>query len=226
MPSQILTDLAPELIIQILKSSDSFADLTSISSTSRKMFLIWKMNIDSICEAVLARTVPCYAQARELIEAQEKAEGDEYSVIGYQSAIDRAKWMFKDADIAAYAVDVFQEMIFRKMTRADQKDFIRAYYRATTLATLGEEPQSCPLLLSWNMLDFEQVNDVMKWLGCYCVPSHLRRINVRFDGEVWRRTHTSMIYIRRDRNKVTSKSDEPADTWRPFRIIVLPHTPF
>ena len=85
MPSKILTDLAPELIIQILKSSDSFADLTSLSSASRKLFIIWKTNDDAICEAILARRVPCYEQVQELLAAQKKAEGNDHSAFGYQS---------------------------------------------------------------------------------------------------------------------------------------------
>lgn len=97
MPSKILPDLAPELIIQILKSSDSFADLTSLSSASRKLFIIWRTNDGAICEAVLARTVPCYEQVQELLAAQEKAEDDEHFVFGFQSAIDRAKWILKEA---------------------------------------------------------------------------------------------------------------------------------
>lgn len=53
------------------------------------MFIVWKTDIDIICNAILARTVPCFAQTRGLIDAQEQAEGDEYLVFGYQSAIDR-----------------------------------------------------------------------------------------------------------------------------------------
>ena len=83
MPSKRLTDLAPEPIIQILKISDKFADLTSLASSSRKMFIIWKMNIDAICEAVLVCTVQPFAQARALFAAQEKAEGEKHSVFGY-----------------------------------------------------------------------------------------------------------------------------------------------
>ena len=208
MPSKILTELAPELIIQILKSSDRFADLISLSSTSRKMFIIWKMNIDGICEAVVARCVPGYAQAKEVIEAQEKTEGDEHSGFGYKSAVDRAKWIFKDADIAAKALHYFEQWLFdswtnrrlsvkkAKLTLTEQKHFIRAYYRATILATLSEELLSCQLLLSWNMLDFEQVKDVMQWLGFYCFDSQLRSLDTRFHGiEYWRRMHFSMILV-------------------------------
>ncbi len=224
MPSKILTDLAPELIIQILKSSDSFADLTSLSSTSRKMFIIWKTNIDGICEAILPRTVPYYAQARELIEAQEKAEGDEHSVFGYQSAVDRAKWMFEDADTAAKVLDHFEQWVCGKLSWAEQQDFIRAYYRATTLAILGEEPLSCQLLLSWTTLDFGQVKDVTEWLGIHCNDLQLRRLNLRVCREVWAKFHRSMVYTRWDLNGVTSWLEQYTDTGRLFPFIL--HPPF
>lgn len=89
MPSITLTDVAPEILIHILKSSDNFADATSLCSISRKMFIVWKTDIDIICNAILARTVPCFAQTRGLIDAQEQAEGGEDLVFGYQSAVDR-----------------------------------------------------------------------------------------------------------------------------------------
>ena len=57
MPPKHLTDLAPELIIQILKSSNDFADLTSLGSASRKLFVILNANYDAIFEAVLPRAV-------------------------------------------------------------------------------------------------------------------------------------------------------------------------
>ena len=111
MPSKILSDLAPELIIQILKSADSFADLTSLSSTSRKLFIIWKTNDGAICEVVLARTVPCYEQIQELLTAQERAEGDEHFVFGFHSAVDRAKWILKQVDTAARALVYYEEKV-------------------------------------------------------------------------------------------------------------------
>lgn len=187
MSSETLTDLAPELIIQILKSSDSFADVTSLSGTCRKMFIIWKTNVDTISEVILARTVPCYAEALELIDAQETAEGDEHSVFGYQSAVDRAKWMLKDADTAARAL-VYFEKFFRKelpniqlvpipsigpggLTLAERTDFTRAFYRATTLATLRTEPLPNQLESSWSMLELEQVSAVTEWLLNFCSSS-------------------------------------------------------
>ena len=108
MPSKTLTDLASQLLIHIFKSSDSFADVTSLSSISRRMFIIWKTNVDVIGDAILPRTVSCFAQARELVEAQEKATGNEHSVLGCQSAVDRAQWMLKGPDTAANAFIYFE----------------------------------------------------------------------------------------------------------------------
>lgn len=187
MPSIILTDLAPELLIHILKSADNFADVTSLSSISRKMFIVWKTNIDVICNAILERTVPCFAQARELVETQEKAEGDEHVVFGYQSAIDRVQWMLKEADTAAKVFVHFQSdayVIFSAYDRALVKqktlriDFIKAYYRATTLATLGTDSIPLRLLLSWDALDCERVWDVNTWLLDFYGPSLLKELGV------------------------------------------------
>lgn len=180
MPSKILTDLAPELLIQILKSSDNFADVTSLSSSSRKMFIVWEMNIDTICEAVLARTIDCFEQACGLLAAQERAEGEEHSVFGYQSAVDRTRWVLEDADLAARALVHFEKHAFyycslgadRSFGRdtfsaTERTEFLRAHYRASTLATLSKEPLPSGLLSTWNLLDLEQVKDVVEWIVIY-----------------------------------------------------------
>lgn len=233
MPSKILTDLAPELIIQILKSSDSFADLTSLSGASRKLFIIWKTNDDAICEAILARSVPCYEQVQELLAAQEKAEGDDHSVFGYQSATDRAKWMLKEAATAARALLYFEKnlrMIWAEnrfpveqavLTSAERTDFVRAYHRATTLVTLKEEPLPSQMLSSWDILDLRQVGDVMGWVGFYCFGGQLQDLGVRFDycysdripagitsGQKWTRVRSFLNNLRWDLYDFASESDQ------------------
>ena len=232
MPSKILTDLAPELIIQVLKSSGSFADLASLSSTSRKLFIIWKTNNGAICEAVLARTLPCYEQVRELLAAQEKAESNEHLVFGLQSVIDRAKWILKEADTAAKALDYFEKGIRELwagkifpvaqavLKLAERIDFIRAYYLAMTLATLKEEPLPSRVLSSWNTLDLKQVRDVMSWLGFHCAGNQQRDLGVWFDynsshqnffgiisGEKWKNVHSSLIYLTFDLQGLTACLD-------------------
>lgn len=196
MPSTSLTDLPPELLIHILKSSDNFADVTSLSSISRKMFIVWKTNIDVISNAILARTIPGFAQARELIDAQEKVEGDEHSIFGYQSPIDRVQWMLKEAEIVAKAFVYFESDVRVRITKFSssaydqasierkklETDFYKAYYRATTLATLGKDSIPLRLLLSWDLLDCEWVWDVNIWLLDFCGVLRRQELGIWREG--------------------------------------------
>lgn len=198
MPSKTLTDLAPELIIQILKSSDNLADLTSLGSTSRKLFIIWKTNDSAICEAVLTRSVPCYEQILEQLQELSSAqaavwgvESDEYSVFGFQSASDRAKRILKEADTAAKALVylendicklwVSNELPDERLTLAERTDFVRAYHRAVTLVTIRENALPCSLFTAWNFLDLMQVVGVMEWLEFFCPRDQLQNLVVWLD---------------------------------------------
>ena len=220
MPFNSITDLAPELIIQILKSSDNFADATSLSVTSRRMFTIWKMNVDSICEAILPRVIDCFEQARELLTAQERPRGEKDSVLCFQSAIDRVRWMLKRADIAAEAAaaylkhgtmcrgETYTLPVEREMSmRADRTDFIRAHYRATTLATLEQEQLPSQILSSWSMLDIEHVVEVMEWLifGCFTFcDGRLQEAS----QENWLKLFDSMLCLRSDLHGLIIKPGE------------------
>lgn len=233
MASIILTDLAPELLIHILKSTDNFADVTSLSSISRQMFIVWKTNIDVICNAILARTVPCYAQARELIDAQEQAEGDEHLCFGYQSAIDRVQWMLKEADTAAKAYVYFGniEVGFsaHRETPVEElrMEFIKAYYRATTLATLGKDSVPLRLLLSWDLLDCARVWEVNYWLLEYCDASRQRELGVWCEDFYHKSTPTGITSMESWAEiadflgeltlrlaKVAPNPDQDPETWR------------
>ena len=243
MPSKILSDLAPELIIQILKSADSFADLTSLSSTSRNLFIIWKTNDGAICEVVLARTVPCYEQIQELLTAQERAEGDEHFVFGFHSAVDRAKWILKQVDTAARALVYYEEKVRAVwawrgypveqavLSVAAGTDFIRAYYRTRTIAMLGRLLPS-QTLSSWTILDLKQVRDVMKWLALYCSGDRQRDLGVRFGfqyidqdnachikTEKWEDVYHALSDLGRELNKLSSVPAEDPDS-------LAPHFPF
>ena len=188
MSSKLLTDLPAELLTQTLKSSDNFADVTSLSSTSRKLYIIWNTNMDAICETILPRNVPCFAQACELKDAQEKAEGDWHSVFSYQSTSDRVKRLLNGAAIAAVALRYFEKTVLRLcgksrplvgigLTLKKQTDFIRSFYRSVTLATLLEDSLRGELMSSWSHLDFEQVRDVVHWIGRYAPYGLMERLH-------------------------------------------------
>ena len=178
MSPNIFTDIPAELLIHILKSSDNFADVTSLSGTSRKLYIIWKTNMDAICETILPRNVPCFTQACELEDAQEKAEGDWHSVLSYQSTSDRVKRLLNGAAIAAQALRYFEKTLDRLYgkgtplaeigkTIKEKADFIRSFYRTVTLAILSGDSLRGELMSSWSHLDFEQVRDVVHWIERY-----------------------------------------------------------
>lgn len=186
--------MAPELLIQILKSLDSFADVTSLSSTCRKTFVIWKRNDHAICDAILAHTVPCFAQAQEFIDAQEKAEGDKQPDFGHWSPVERAQRMLKWADTAAKACSYFEIEVFnywaltecpaerKTLTLAERTDFIRAYYRATTFATLlGKDSISDDLMSSWDMVEFGQLREVITFVVHCCEYTRRQELSTCFE---------------------------------------------
>lgn len=243
MPSTSLTDLPPELLIHILKSSDNFADVTSLSSISRKMFIVWKTNIDFISNTILARTVPCYDQARELIDAQEKVEGDEHSIFGYHLPIDRVQWMLKEADIVAKAFVYFESDVRVKISKFSfsaydqapverktlKTDFHKAYYRATTLATLGRDSIPLRLLLSWDLLDCEWVWDVNIWLLDFGGAVRWQELGIWYEddyrnpipigitsSESWVEIFTFLRPLTLALYNVTLKPDQEPGNERPF----------
>lgn len=236
MSSQTLTYLAPELLIQILESANKFADVTSLSATCRKMSIIWKTNVGAICEAILARNVLCYAQALEVIDAQERTNGDAHSFFTNQSAVDRAQWMLNGADIAAEALVEFKAHVTfysklfqieergeRLLTLIDWTDFLRAFYRANTMATIGKGPLPGQLLSSWGLLDFDHVTIWVEWLANYCSLGRVGTLTAPFDYnysgdfsapkitlETWRDLWISMLALKNDFNDLTSKLEQAA----------------
>ena len=217
MSSKLLTDLPPELLIQILKSSDNFSDVTSLSSTSRKLFIIWKTNTDAICETILPRNVPCFAQACGLKDAQEKHQGDLRSVFSYQSTSDRVRWLMNGAAIAAQALRYFEKTLvrlYRKnrplaengLTLEEQTDFIRSFYRAVTLAILFEDSLPGELMLSWSHLDFEQVRDVIHWIARYAPHGLIENLGLSIGYQKSARTLTSTAHF---------------DIWKKLKCLML-----
>ena len=167
------------------------------------MFIIWKTNLDAICEAILPRAIDCFQQASELLAAQERAEGEVQAVAGFQTAMDRAKAMLKGADAAARAVGYFENTVQGRfkicslyespsplrtaLTPTESMDYIRAYYRAKTLATLAKGPLPCHILSSLDMLAYRQMKDAMDCLmmnRAYIRNAYRSSIGVAL-GENW-----------------------------------------
>lgn len=70
-----ITNLAPELILQIYQHLEQSRDITALNSTSQKLYSIWHLNAHSISDVVLPRAIDCYDSALELLEIQERVQG-------------------------------------------------------------------------------------------------------------------------------------------------------
>ena len=186
------------------------------------MFTIWKTNLDVVCEAILALRVPCYAQALELLDAQKKAKGVDHSVFGYQSTIDRARWILEWAGSAARALACFEQILAqnsedypskRKMlTPAERLGVIQAYYRAITLATHGTTTLPRRMMSSWDMLDLEQVFAFLPWSFSILRGDINRQPGTRAIMDVetderWKTAFTSVGYFKKDLCELASQAD-------------------
>ena len=164
--------------------------------------------MDVICENILPRNVPCFAQACELKDAQEKAKGDWHSVFKDQSTSDRVKWLMKGAAVAAQALRYFEKAIvrlYRKdralaeigLTLEEQTDFIRSFYRTVTLLILFEDALPGELMSSWSHLDFEQVRDVVHWTGRYAPYGIMESFGLSFRCQEFAQTLTATTRFER-----------------------------
>lgn len=70
--AQYLSVMVPEMIIEVLKSMDSLATVTSFSNVSRVFRAVW-LHSHWICYGILSGTITCYQQVFEYVEAQPPA---------------------------------------------------------------------------------------------------------------------------------------------------------
>lgn len=178
--------------------------------------------MNAICETILQRNVPCFAQACELKDAQEKAEGDCHSVFSHQSTSDRVKWLLNGAAIAAQALRYFESTLLglygkdrplagNALTLEERTDFIRSFYRTVTLAILLEDSMPGQWMSSWSHLEFEQVRDVIDWIGRYAsdrlkgslglslgYQESAQSLTGQTRIERWRKLNWSLLYLGED----------------------------
>lgn len=81
-----IKDLPPEIILQIYRRLDSPSEITTLNSTSRMYYWIWRTNAPSISGAVVPRSIDCYRSALELFEVEERVK-QIHCIILPQSAV-------------------------------------------------------------------------------------------------------------------------------------------
>lgn len=106
-----LTSLPNELILHLFKSFDDVNEAAILSHTSRHFHTIWRYNLTSIYDAILAKVIGSYSQFCQLAEARANSD----LVVNQLSVDDRAKAatvraqvMLNDEDLADCALAQFE----------------------------------------------------------------------------------------------------------------------
>ncbi|KZF19438.1 hypothetical protein L228DRAFT_251037 [Xylona heveae TC161] len=74
----MLSELPPEVLIEIFGCLEGFEDLFNFSHCSRYLYSIWMLNAESICHAMLPQAIMCFPEAEQLMEALEETESKLY----------------------------------------------------------------------------------------------------------------------------------------------------
>ena len=74
-----MTDLPPEIILQIYTNLPTASSITALNHTSHYLYNIWTENASSISGAVLSKSIPHYDSLSEIIELGPK-EGERYTL--------------------------------------------------------------------------------------------------------------------------------------------------
>lgn len=192
-----LSDLSNELIVRVFECVDNISSAAALSHTSHHLHTIWRYHLASICDVVLPRTIECYNQARQLLDARAKS-----SLVDRQSSVEdkakaaiiRAKVLLSNADYACLALSYFEAGIFAQRKRnlwlcactgilRDQRGnrtlepfsrirFLQGYYRAMSTVYLSGESKSklrYKTLASMHLLDYFRTREIMEWISYeYC----------------------------------------------------------
>lgn len=171
---------------------DNFSEATALSSTSRKFQSVWKTNITSICHKILIHKIPCYDQAFEYARAQPLDDVSSGQIEGMVSlAILVTKQFFANAHIACRALRFYEAQVTDlirqcedrdpdRLTEAQRKGFLRAWYRIHTLASLASDTLPNDILSSLDLLEFEQMMETFYWLMYWCPNEHRFELGITF----------------------------------------------
>lgn len=174
-----LVSLPTELVIEIFKAVDSFDTAATLSKTSRRLRGIWKLHAD----AILPSVVECFPQARELAHAQEEARAPLRVSPPPNWSSETTQRISSNATLISlilpdYEFRVLSASAQRGASRAsvlrgarraglspkERADFIRASYRAMTLAAAGRPAVAHSLLARLDMLAYMQMKETTEHL--------------------------------------------------------------
>ena len=187
------SDLPTELIVHVFKSVDNIGSAAALSQTSHHLHEIWRHNLSTICDAVFPRTIECYDQACQLLEAMAKSEivvEQSSAEEKYDTAVVRAKVLVANRHIARRALELFTAGLpvrwdpdFEPCTGtcngAGHNDhgypivkgpsrirFMEAYYRAYSILYLGGKTATrrYQFLASMSLMEFFRMFDIVEYV--------------------------------------------------------------
>ena len=130
----LLSELAPEIIIQIFKSAQHPRVATSLSETSLKFNAIWKENAGPICSSILPRIIPHFSKAQELVNTQRARNGsDAPGQDKYVLATQRAQALLRNQRLAYLLMDSTEKALNAQGTSLSSSEYVPVYYQAISL---------------------------------------------------------------------------------------------
>ncbi len=186
-----LPDFAPELIIHVFESLDTFQAIAALRSTSQKFNGIWRSKIVHISKANRLHAIDCLPDAEDLLKIQghSPAEGTDIC----QSALEHNKRLFPNAKKVLQDSKAFEKHsasfrrgtpdgIFilpdrhrvKRRTKAQVTSSIHFYYRVWTMvdkiyhypSRLGSEGASDLLgSKSYSAKELGQLQGIIGWIS-------------------------------------------------------------
>lgn len=138
-----LSNLAPELIATVFKSLTNLSEVITLALASWLLNDIRKLNADSICDAILPRTIDCFDDASISVKAQAHDKINEDISEQYRNAagIQRAKCYLSNQTAAREIFGIYEktsQWVF-ELARKDKRcsvlsptehaHFIHSYYQ-------------------------------------------------------------------------------------------------
>ena len=173
MPTATLPALPPELILDIFEATDSFATALTLSKTCQRIHGIWKANVD----AILPFVVESFPQALEFAHAQEELCSRLQRPLSPRNHITMTQRISMNANLASRILQHYEARVIhaspkRGITRGpltsnERADFLRALYRAITLAAWGKRGISHSSLEPLDMLEYMQLREAMDFVNSW-----------------------------------------------------------
>ena len=157
-------------MIQIFKKTDNFFSAWALCKTSRQIESIFILNSHTILHDIASRC----PQAQDLASAQELVTLRQQSLSTHPAtAQNRSERMLSSASATLGAVSHYEASVInhseqegcvnlsrRQLTLAEKIAFLRAYYRALALVTLGQSRIPFESLARLDMLEYIQMREV------------------------------------------------------------------